>query len=61
MGAFCSYKEVFRFTQVFKGTPAICHESSPYPSKGKVLKCTTVCHDHNDKLLSCVLLHYMFE
>jgi hypothetical protein len=23
--ALCSYKEVFRFTQFFKGTPAICY------------------------------------
>jgi hypothetical protein len=61
LGALCSCKEGFRFTQFFKGTPAIYHEPSPYLSKGTLLECTTVCHNHNNNLLSCVLLHYSFE
>jgi hypothetical protein len=39
LGALCSYKEVFRFTHFFKRSLAVCHEPSPYPSKGRVLEC----------------------
>jgi len=34
--------------------------ASPYAITFQ-LDSTTVCHDHNDNLLSCVLLHYLFE
>jgi hypothetical protein len=58
MWALCSYSEVFRFTQFFKQTPDIAHRLSTYPSKATVSECTSVCHDHYDNLLSCVLLNY---
>jgi len=34
--------------------------ASPYAITFQ-LDSTTVCHDHNDNLLSCVLLHYLLE